>query len=155
MRLTIRSTITTGLATALLTSSALVAQTSTVKTTTTKTGHSANIHPLGHIELGEFMSIGGIAVEQEMSRPYVYVDRWHNEDGFDVIDIADPSAPKIIARWRIEHPELHKLSRGETGKYFKSHGRYYYVKATEFETGTLDADVGVPGWIRQCDAVPI
>jgi hypothetical protein len=137
MRFTIRGTITTGLATTLLTSGALLGQTAA-----TKTGHSTNIHPLGHVELGEFMSIGGIAIEQELSRPYVYVDRWHNEDGFDVINIADPSAPKIIARWRIEHPELHKLSRGETGKYFKSHGRYYYVKATEFETGTLDADVG-------------
>ena len=138
MRLAIRCTIPTHLAAALLVSSVLIAQTAPPE----KKGHSANIHPLGHIELGEFMSVGGIAIEQELARPYVYVDRWHNENGFDVIDVANPSAPKLIARWRIEHPELHKLSRGETGKYFKSHGRYYYVKATEFETGTLDSDVG-------------
>jgi hypothetical protein len=88
------------------------------------------------------MTVGGIAVEQELSRPYVYVDRWREEVGFDILDIHDPAAPKVLARWRLEHPELHRLSRGETGKYFKTHGRYYYIKATEFEAGTLDHDLG-------------
>ena len=108
----------------------------------TKSGHSPNIHQLGHVSLGPFMTVGGISVEQELSRPYVYVDRWREEVGFDVLDIHDPAAPKVIAKWRMEHPELHKLSRGETGKYFKLHDRYYYIKAVEFEKGTLDADVG-------------
>jgi hypothetical protein len=120
-------------------SGALAAQPATVPA---KNGHSPNVQQLSHLELGGFMTVGGIAVEQELSRPYAYVDRWHNDMGFDAIDIRDPAAPKVIARWRVEHPELHKLSRGETGKYFKTNGRYYYVKATEFETGTLDSDIG-------------
>jgi hypothetical protein len=124
---------------ALFVSGSLAAQPAT---TPAKNGSSPNIHQLSHLELGDFMTVGGIAVEQEMSRPYAYVDRWHAEMGFDVVDIKDPAAPKVIARWRVEHPEAHKLSRGETGKYFKTNGHYYYVKATEFETGTLDSDIG-------------
>jgi hypothetical protein len=107
-----------------------------------KKGHSANIHDVGHLELGPFMTVGGLAIEQELSRPYVYVDRWREEAGFDVVDLHDPTAPHVIGRWRLEHPERHRLSRGETGKYFEIHGRYYYVKATEFEHGTLDSDIG-------------
>src|SRR5215472_16980386 len=120
----------------------LVAHVVSAQPAPSKTGHSKNIHELSHLELGQFMTVGGIAIEQELNRPYVYVDRWHDQDGFDVLDIKDPAAPKVIARWRIEHPELHRLSRGETGKYFKTRGHYYYMKATEFERGTLDSDLG-------------
>src|SRR5579862_8463274 len=109
---------------------------------TDKKGHSPNIHPVSHLELGPFMTVGGLVIEQELSRPYVYVDRWRDEVGFDVIEIRNPATPKVIARWRMERPEQHRVSRGETGKYFKTHGRYYYIKSTEFQKGTLDADVG-------------
>lgn len=112
------------------------------QTPTDKVGHSPNIHPLAHLELGPFMTVGGLAVEQELARPYVYVDRWREQAGFDVLDIRDPAAPRVIGRWRMERPDAHRLSRGETGKYFKTGGRYYYAKATEFERGTLDADLG-------------
>ncbi len=112
------------------------------QTAATKTGRSKNVHELSHLEIGPFMTVGGIAIEQELNRPYVYIDRWRDQVGFDVLDIHDPAAPKVIARWRMEHPERHRLSRGETGKYFKTHGRYYYIKATEFESGTLDSDLG-------------
>jgi len=137
MRLTLSLSVPACLATALLASSAALAQPASAKT-----GHSQNIHQLSHLDLGPFMTVGGIAVEQEVSRPYAYVDRWREEVGFDVIDLHDPAAPKVLTRWRMEHPEQHRLSRGETGKYFKTHGRYYYIKATEFEAGTLDSDLG-------------
>jgi hypothetical protein len=109
---------------------------------TAKTGHSPNVRELSHLELGPFMTVGGIAIEQDLARPYVYVDRWREQAGFDVIDLHDPRSPRVIGRWRLEHPEQHRTSRGETGKYFERHGRYYYVKATEFEAGTLDHDLG-------------
>jgi len=137
MRLATPGVVQALLATVLLASRVTIAQ-----PTSGKKGHSANIHALGHLELGPFMTIGGIAVEQEQSRPYAYVDRWREEAGFDVLDIRDPAAPRVLARWRLEHPEQHRVSRGETGKYFKMRGRYYYIKATEFEMGTLDADLG-------------
>lgn len=137
MRLSIRSIVANALA-----ATSLVVRVASAQPAPAKTGHSHNMHELSHLELGPFMTVGGIAIEQELSRPYVYVDRWHDQDGFDVLDIRDPAAPKVIARWRIEHPERHRLSRGETGKYFKTHGRYYYIKATEFESRTLDSDLG-------------
>jgi hypothetical protein len=137
MRLRILGTVAPCFATALLASTAVMAQ-----PVAAKKGHSANIHELGHLEIGPFMTVGGIAIEQELSRPYVYVDRWREEVGFDVLDIRDPAAPKVLARWRLDHPERHRLSRGETGKYFKTQGHYYYIKATEFEAGTLDSDLG-------------
>ncbi len=107
-----------------------------------KKGGSPNVHVVSHLALGDFMTVGGIDIEQELSRPYVYVDRWRGEAGFDVVDIASPSSPRIIGSWRLENRDRHFMSRGETGKYFADRGRYYYVKATEFEAGTLDHDIG-------------
>jgi hypothetical protein len=137
MRLTIWGTLPACFAAALLGSGAVTAQPAAEKK-----GHSPNIHEMAHLELGPFMTVGGIAVEQELTRPYAYVDRWREQAGFDVVDIKDPAAPRVVSRWRLEHPELHRISRGETGKYFKTRSRYYYIKTTEFETGTLDSDVG-------------
>jgi hypothetical protein len=137
VRLAMWCSLRAGCALVILGTAAVSAQ-----STAAKKGHSPNIHQLGHLEIGPFMTVGGIAVEQDLARPYAYVDRWREEVGFDVVDIRDPAAPKVIARWRLEHPDQHRLSRGETGKYFKTRGRYYYVKATEFEAGTLDSDLG-------------
>lgn len=108
-----------------------------------KHGGSANIRTQSHLALGDFMTIGGIEIEQETARPYVYVNRWREQMGFDVISVADPGNPKVIYSWRFGSPEKHSAwALGESGKYFKTHGRYYYVKAVEFSPNTLDADVG-------------
>jgi hypothetical protein len=108
-----------------------------------KQGGSPNIHTLAHLGLGDFMTIGGIEIEQEPARPFVYMNRWREQNGFDVISIADPANPKIIYSWRFGNPEKHSAwALGESGKYFKTHGRYYYVRAIEFSPGTLDADIG-------------
>src|SRR5580704_9136204 len=40
--------------------------------------NSANLHLLSHIPLGRSRTVAGIAMEQEVSRPYVYVSRYED-----------------------------------------------------------------------------
>jgi hypothetical protein len=107
-----------------------------------KRGGSPNVHALSNLPLGGFFYVGGIEIEQEMSRPYVYVPLWRDKSGFVVINVADPAKPKVIYTWQIENADKHTIGRGETGKYFKSHGRYYYIKSTVFGAGGPDSDLG-------------
>ena len=106
-----------------------------------KLGGSPNVQLLSHLPLEGFFYNGGIDIEQEMSRPYAYVPLWLDKAGFVVIDLADPEDPRIIYRWEIENAELHQFGRGETGKYFKTGDRYYYVKTTVFGTAGPDPDL--------------
>src|SRR5262245_2014293 len=75
-------------------------------------GGSANIHVASHLQLGYFMTTADIAIEQELSRPYVYMPRRdflpgsHQPDGIpskgvDVVSIKDLKNPKVIYSWRI------------------------------------------------------
>ena len=64
MRKAISGTLSVCFATALLASSAVVAQPAAEKK-----GHSPNIQEVAHLDVGPFMTVGGIAVEQELSRP--------------------------------------------------------------------------------------
>ena len=106
---------------------------------------SRNVHVLSHIPLGHAFTVAGIEMEQELARPYVYVPRnlgVTHDGGFDIISIADLAHAKVIYPWRIEHPELHTGFGGMEGKYFKTHGRYYYVNCFQFLLTGPDADLG-------------
>ena len=107
---------------------------------------SDNIEVLGHLPLGAVETVADIELEQEMHRPYAYVARAQYRDpnpvGTDVIDLSDPTAPKVIARWRIENPELHVGSGALDVKYFKWADRYYVVQSLQFSQGGPNADLG-------------
>ena len=49
---------------------------------------------------------------------------------------------KVIYTWNIENAELHKGLGALRGRYFKTHGRYYYVQCFQFSQGSPDADLG-------------
>jgi hypothetical protein len=103
---------------------------------------SRNVQVLSHIPLGGRFLTGDIEVEQDLSRPYVYMSRIYTEPGFDIISVKDPKAAKRIYSWRIENPELHLGVGGSDGHYFKYRGRYYYVESVQFRQGGPDADLG-------------
>lgn len=106
---------------------------------TTLNPGSENIEVVGHIALGGPLSVADLDMEQELSRPFVYVSRSAREGlvdrGTDMIDISDPSNPKVIYRWRIENQELHSGRGAMDVKHFKLDGRYYVVQGLQFGTG--------------------
>src|SRR2546427_3986605 len=102
---------------------------------------SSNIKVVSHIPEGGFLHVSDMTIEQEMSRPYVYVDRRFQPSGFDIINIKDPTKAYIMYSWRIEQPELH-LGSGALGPmYVKSHGRYYFTQTFQFAKGGPDNDL--------------
>ncbi|MFT5141570.1 MAG: hypothetical protein ACI80V_003119 [Rhodothermales bacterium] len=107
---------------------------------------SDNVEVLGHIPLGPILSVADMDMEQEVSRPYVYVSRmaygWEGPKGTDIIDISDPSSPKVIYKWRIEEQDLHQRTGGMDVKHFKWNGRYYVVQSLQFGAGGPDNDLG-------------
>src|SRR5437773_579946 len=63
---------------------------------------SSNMQVLGHLTLpGPHSSHADLELEQEASRPFVYVGRRLTDAGIDFISIADPKHPKILYRWTI------------------------------------------------------
>jgi len=112
---------------------------------TTLNPGSENIEVLGHVPLGPMMGVSDLDLEQEMHRPYAYVTRKARaglvDRGLDIIDLADPSNPKVIHKWRIENQDLHSGSGGVDTKYFKLDGRYYVVVGLQFGTGP-NSDLG-------------
>src|SRR5262245_4906721 len=112
------------------------------QTPTIKLGGSANVHKLSNLPLYGYFYSGGIEIEQEAARPFVYIPTWRDKSGFVVIDVSRPENARLLYRWQIENAEVRVIGRGETGKYFKTHGRYYYIKSTVFARGTLDSDLG-------------
>ncbi|MFV2008038.1 MAG: LVIVD repeat-containing protein [Longimicrobiales bacterium] len=103
---------------------------------------TSNIQMLSHVPLGGFLHVADVEIEQEESRPFVYVSRRFDPTGFDVISVADPDNAEVIYRWRIENSALHQGSGALDGRYFKHKGRYYYVQSTQFGQGGPDADLG-------------
>lgn len=107
--------------------------------------NTPNVKLLSHIPLGRSETISGIAMDQDMKRPYVYVSRMQDPNspaGFTLISVKDPAHAKIIYRYSIANPELHIGFGGMEGKTFKYHGRYYYVQGFQFSAGSPDADLG-------------
>lgn len=105
-----------------------------------------NIHVVGHIPLGKRLTVTDLDMEQELSRPFVYVSRASLVDGgpkgVDMISIADPANPKVLLQWRLENEDLHTNRGGMDVKTFKYEGRYYIVQSFEFGQGGPDADLG-------------
>src|SRR5581483_6545043 len=93
-----------------------------------------------------FMQTVDIEIEQELSRPFVYLSRSRlltNEAGFAVADIKDPARAKIIYTWQIENAALSDQGLGGVGaKYFKLNGRYYLVNSFQFGQSGPNADLG-------------
>ena len=92
--------------------------------------------------LGGYLHVADVEIEQEESRPFVYVSKRFDPTGFDVISVADPDNAEVIYRWRIENSELHQGSGALDGRYFKHDGRYYYVQSVQFGQGGPGADLG-------------
>ena len=107
---------------------------------------SDNVTVLGHIPLGPRLSVADLDMEQELSRPFVYVSRMvygdEGDKGTDIIDISDPANPKVIYRWRIEEQDLHLRTGGMDVKYFKWKDRYYVVQSLQFGAGGPNNDLG-------------
>src|ERR1051326_2065072 len=110
---------------------------------------SPNVHVVGHQPLGAAGTVMDLEMEQELSRPYVYVSRSDygkatigRSMGFDIIDIKDAGKPKVLRRWRIENQDLHQGLGGMAGKYFKLKGRYYYVQSFQFRGSGPDLELG-------------
>jgi len=107
---------------------------------------SESIDVLAHLPLGPARNVSDVEIEQELERPYAYVGRmvyggW-GEKGTDIIDLSDPSHPKIIHEWRIEDQDLHLGLGGMDVKYFKWDGRYYVVQSLQFGQGGPNSDLG-------------
>jgi hypothetical protein len=106
---------------------------------------SPNVHMVAHIPLGGYLRVSDIDIEQELSRPYAYVSRGiYQPTGFTIISVKDigKEKAKVIYTWNIENPELHKGLGALRGRYFKTHGRYYFVQCFQFSQGSPDADLG-------------
>ncbi len=105
-----------------------------------------NVHVVGHVPLAGYLQVSDIDIEQELSRPYVYVSRGVSKPaGFSIIsvkDIAKGEKPRVLYEWNIENPELHVGLGGLRARYFKSHGKYYLVQCFQFNQGSPDADLG-------------
>jgi hypothetical protein len=108
-----------------------------------KTGQSSNVHLVGHIALGGYFRVTNDEIEQDPGRPWAYIAQGRERTGFSIIDLRVENHPKVLYNWRIENVDLHRpMIGGQDGKYFKLHGRYYYLLAVQFQPGTLDEDLG-------------
>jgi len=102
---------------------------------------------IAHVPLpGGPTNAADVEIEQETSRPFAYVSRARYADvgeiGFDVIDLSVPSRARVIHRWRIENPELHRGPGALDPKYLRRNGRYYLVQSFQFGQGGPDANLG-------------
>jgi hypothetical protein len=111
---------------------------------------SSNIHVLSHFPVGRgpnqssYQEILDIDVEQELSRPYVYISHLMTKSGFDIITIKDPRRAQMLYQWTIENPELHHNGIGGAfnPRYFKLKGRYYVAVCFQYRAGGPDSDLG-------------
>jgi len=108
-----------------------------------KRGGSPLVRMLSHVPMDGYFRAGGLDIEQELARPYVYVSRMLDEAGFTIVNLADPEKPRVIYDWRFPNLELHQGLGGENLRYFKTRGRYYLAKTSSFEASSPDADLGM------------
>ncbi len=106
--------------------------------------NTPNLHVVGRLDADRpGLTYTDIEIEQDPSRPYVYLSRVMAPNfGFDIVSLADPAAPRRLYSWRIENPELHTAMGGMDAKYFKHRGRYYYIQSFQFRSGGPDVDLG-------------
>ena len=83
-----------------------------------------------------------ITMEQELSRPYVYICHRFAPTGFWIVSIKDPGKPVIIYDWKIENAELGRGSGALGPMYAKSKGRYYFMQSFQFGEGGPHRDLG-------------
>jgi hypothetical protein len=112
----------------------------------TRSGGSRNIQVMFHVPRAANHQTSDIVIEQELSRPYVYVGARLVPSGVDIISIKDINKPRTIWQWRIENAELHKGAGSLNPIYLKSHGRYYLTDAFQFQVGGPDVDLGGIVW---------
>jgi hypothetical protein len=103
---------------------------------------STNIKLVAHIPMGGWIRLSNVEIEQELSRPFAYLSMRYDQSGVDIVNLKEGQQAKIIYTWRIENPALHLGVGGRDGKYFKLHGRYYYVQTFQFNQGGADVDLG-------------
>ena len=108
-----------------------------------KTGGSSNVKMLGHLPLEGYFSLGGVDIEQEVSRPFVYVSGMNDKVGFTVASVADPANPKVIYHWSFPKVERDSGLGGENGRYFRLKGRYYYAKTVQFNVRSPNDSLGL------------
>lgn len=107
-----------------------------------KLGGSPNVELVAHLSEWEYFEVGGIDLDEDPSRPYVYLHTWKGESGFDVIDVSDPRAPEVIHSWRFERRDEYEIGRGENIEHFVRNGRSYLVVPHETnDEGGVDADL--------------
>jgi hypothetical protein len=104
--------------------------------------YSRNMKLLSHIPLAGPLQVADIEIEQEMSRPYVYIPIRVKDAGFFIINVKDPAKASILYRWIIENPELHQ-GHALGPAYVKTKGRYYLALSFQFQQGSPDADLGM------------
>jgi hypothetical protein len=98
------------------------------------------------VKAGGPYSVSDIEMEQELSRPFVYMDRANPPAGLDIISIKDPARPQLLWSWRIENPEIHSGSGSLAPAYVKTKGRYYLFNGFQFRQGGPDVDLGAIVW---------
>src|SRR5690349_2858195 len=111
-----------------------------------RVGGSANVHPIGHLQLDSAHKTADITIEQELSRPYAYIAHRLVPSGIEIISIKNPSKPVLLWKWFVENADLHKGAGALNPIYLKSHGRYYLTNAYQFQTGGPDTDLGASVW---------
>ena len=115
---------------------------STVPVADKKHGGSPNVRMIAHVvnHPGAWKA-ADVEMEQEPTRPYVYVCGFVNYD-VQIYDVRDEAHPRRVAAWTIENPELHRGIGAMDGKAFKIGNRYYYAQSLQFFQGSPDADLG-------------
>ena len=103
---------------------------------------SRNMRVAAHIPLEGPLEVADIEIEQELSRPYVYIPIRVKDAGFYIIDIKNLDKPRVLWRFTIENPELHRGS-GLGPAYVKTKGRYYYANSFQFNADGPDGDLGM------------
>ncbi len=101
---------------------------------------SSNMTVVAHIPTGGSFHANDLEIEQELSRPYVYVSR-RGTYGFSIVDVRDPPEAKLLYTWVIEDPTGHQ-GRALDNKYFKVGRRYYDVQSFQFRSSGPDGDLG-------------
>jgi hypothetical protein len=101
---------------------------------------SRNMKVMAHIPLGGPIQANDIKIEQELSRPYVYVSG-RSHFGYYIIDIKDPTRARLLYKWTIENPTLHQ-GRALSAMHLKIGGRYYLTQSFQFQAGGPNHDLG-------------